>query len=196
MKLKMNLPIIIILSFISLQQVVVTAGEPSVDATADVPVLLDAPPLDILVIMDDHRIFMEVIKAPPMNPEERESWKSFTQRVANMEWSKPGTGIKIWFSLDENKQLRCRHKVNIHVNCTEMIDRLFSLIKRAKEQGSLTVKSVEQRVKDFILQELEDITAVEQMSANMGQFMKQVGFDLVFNISVVTREVGASDQSK
>ena len=59
------------------------------------------------------------------------------------------------------------------------------------------VRPAEALVEDFISQELENIRTVEQLKANMEQFMQQAGFNnLAFDISVVTHEVDASDQPK
>ena len=120
MKLKINLSIMTILSFILLQQVTATANEPSVD-TNNKRISVDTPPIDILFIIDNSKS-METVTEPPISPENRKSWEEFRQTVANMEFDKPG--IRIRFSLDENKQLRCFHSMmhNSVTNCTDIVN--------------------------------------------------------------------------
>ena len=131
----------------------------------------ETPPIDILFVIDDGSS-MKTFGDRPMSAEEKKNWEEFKQRVADMSFDKISARIR--FALNEDGQLMCWHSgVHGSLDCEDMINRMFSWIKKAEEQDSLTVSSTEQLVQDFILRELRDIETVEKMKARMEQFMKE-----------------------
>ena len=173
----------------------VFASADNVEPLAD-PDNPETPPVDILFVIDDGSN-MKTFEDPPMRAEEKKRWEEFKQRVADMNFNK--ISVRIRFALNEDGQLTCWHSgVHGSLDCEDMINRMFSWIKKAEEQDSLTVSSTEQLVQDFILRELRDIETVEKMRARMEQFMKEhdlSGFAVVAtNMSIISTPVETQDQ--
>ena len=134
--------------------------------------------VDILFILDTSsmmRIDRPKNSRPTVSAEEKIDWEEFTKQVANTDFSKVSARIR--FSLNEDGQLMCWHSmVHGNLDCEDMIHRMFSWIKRAEKQDTLTVSSTEEQIQDYVLGQLMQLDAARTMSAELAHFMKEHDF--------------------